>query len=202
MHWEWLLLPLIGALIGWSTNRLAVQMLFRPKKEWRIPLTRFKVQGVLPRRHAEIARVVGETVERDLMSTDTLLEALLAEGYREQVVESVKAHLESRLNNVLPRFVPHGLQLSIISYLKELVGKETVGLIDNLEVTLSHRLKEELSIAAMVEERILQFELDELEKMVTGVAAPELRYIEILGGVLGGLIGIFQAVLLFFLEGT
>ena len=36
------------------------------------------------------------------------------------------------------------------------------------------------------------FDLDQLEEMIRGVSSPELRAIEILGGVLGLIIGIVQ----------
>src|SRR5690606_40959637 len=33
--WTWLTIPAIGAVIGWSTNWLAVKMIFRPRSEER-----------------------------------------------------------------------------------------------------------------------------------------------------------------------
>jgi uncharacterized membrane protein YheB (UPF0754 family) len=51
----------------------------------------------------------------------------------------------------------------------------------------------------MVEEKISQFELDEIEKMILKIAKKELKHIEYLGGVLGFLIGLTQAFLLLLL---
>ncbi|MEL6714072.1 MAG: DUF445 family protein, partial [Planctomycetota bacterium] len=56
----WLLLPLVGALIGYGTNRLAVRMIFRPIEPVRI--LGFRVQGLIGRRQAEIARSIGGVV--------------------------------------------------------------------------------------------------------------------------------------------
>jgi molecular chaperone DnaK (HSP70) len=53
-------------------------------------------------------------------------------------------------------------------------------------------LTAEIQVKQIVEEKINQFDLDELEDMVRGVASTELRFIEILGGVLGFIIGLVQ----------
>ena len=63
----------------------------------------------------------------------------------------------------------------------------------------SKYLNEEVNIQQMVEDKINAFDLDELEKMIRGVTSNELTFIEILGGVLGFIIGLLQvAILLLF----
>ncbi|HHT66442.1 MAG TPA: DUF445 family protein, partial [Clostridiales bacterium] len=52
---------IVGALIGWFTNYLAVKMLFRPIRPWRIPLTKIELQGLIPKRREEIAVTIGAT---------------------------------------------------------------------------------------------------------------------------------------------
>ena len=49
----WIMLPLVGAGIGYATNWLAIKMLFHPRNP------RFGLQGLLPRRQDEIAESVG-----------------------------------------------------------------------------------------------------------------------------------------------
>ena len=58
--------PIIGAGIGWLTNRLAIQMLFRPRKPVR--LFWWRVQGLIPRRQGELATRVAEIVETELFN--------------------------------------------------------------------------------------------------------------------------------------
>ncbi|MFH7325014.1 DUF445 domain-containing protein [Desulfurivibrio sp. C05AmB] len=57
----YLSLPLIGALIGYLTNHIAIRMLFRPLKPWRIAGVRIPLTpGVIPaarhRRHRPAGR--------------------------------------------------------------------------------------------------------------------------------------------------
>ena len=105
MSLEWILLPSVGAMIGWFTNFIAIRMLFRPKKPVRL-FGRFAFQGVLPRRQSELARIVGETVERDLLPVDELVESLDLSGYQDDVIEAVVGHVGRRIDQNLPDLLP------------------------------------------------------------------------------------------------
>ncbi len=69
----WLLPPVLGALIGYITNRIAIQMLFRPRASKHIfrvhiPLT----PGIIPKSRDELALNMGQLVARELLSPDTI----------------------------------------------------------------------------------------------------------------------------------
>jgi uncharacterized membrane protein YheB (UPF0754 family) len=51
-------------------------------------------------------------------------------------------------------------------------------------------------VKQLVEDRINSLDLDELERLVHRIAANEFKRIELLGGVLGFLIGLIQLLLL------
>lgn len=53
-----------------------------------------------------------------------------------------------------------------------------------------------LDFRRMVEERVAGFDLDKLEEVVTSVAKDEFRSIEIMGGVLGFVVGLLQLLIL------
>lgn len=68
---------LVGGLVGWATNYLAVTMLFHPRREWRIggiplPLT----PGLVVKNQARLADAIGQSVARDLLDSETLLQHL------------------------------------------------------------------------------------------------------------------------------
>ncbi|KUJ91007.1 MAG: putative protein-like protein [Caldanaerobacter subterraneus] len=56
-----------------------------------------------------------------------------------------------------------------------------------------------LKISEIVEEKIKSFKLEKLEDVVIKIAHSELYMIEIMGGVLGFLIGVLQAIVIQFL---
>lgn len=67
----YLIPPLLGAVIGYVTNYIAIRMLFRPLRAWRllglrIPLT----PGIIPSKRDELARKMGEMVGEHLLTVD------------------------------------------------------------------------------------------------------------------------------------
>lgn len=66
-----LLSVVTGALIGLVTNGLAIAMLFRPWRPWRIGRWRVPMTpGLIPRRREEIARHLGRIVEEHLLTSE------------------------------------------------------------------------------------------------------------------------------------
>lgn len=45
-----LILTVVGGLIGWITNILAIKLLFRPITPIRIPILNFEILGLIPKR--------------------------------------------------------------------------------------------------------------------------------------------------------
>ena len=72
--------PLVGAVIGYFTNYIAVKMLFLPRDEVRLfgkklPFT----PGIIPRRKQELARSVGKMVEKELLTKEALCGMMLSD---------------------------------------------------------------------------------------------------------------------------
>ena len=68
---------LMGALIGYGTNTLAVEMLFRPFApkyigKWRLPFT----PGLIPKEQGRIAESLGAVIETELFSPEVVSDAL------------------------------------------------------------------------------------------------------------------------------
>ena len=68
----WIIFPLVGALIGYATNWLAVKMLFRPRNL--VSVGPLKFQGVVPRRQEALADSIAETVHDELISAEDVAE--------------------------------------------------------------------------------------------------------------------------------
>ena len=77
MNAEWIVSPLVGALIGYITNDIAIKMLFRPANavyigRFRLPFT----PGLIPKEKARLAQSIGNAVGDDLLDKETLAKAL------------------------------------------------------------------------------------------------------------------------------
>ncbi|MDR0387645.1 MAG: DUF445 family protein, partial [Treponema sp.] len=82
--------PLIGALIGYVTNAVAIKMLFRPLRAVRIFGVRLPfTPGVLPRERHKLADSIGSMVERKLLTPEILRERFLKEDVRAALQGSI-----------------------------------------------------------------------------------------------------------------
>ena len=79
----WILPPVLGAIIGYVTNRIAIKMLFRPLTPkrvlgLRVPLT----PGVIPRNRFDLARTIATMVSEQLLSPQALREQVDTPEFR------------------------------------------------------------------------------------------------------------------------
>ena len=91
MIWTYILPPLVGGVIGYVTNDIAIRMLFRPHTAkyimgWRVPFT----PGIIPKEKGRIAEAVGTAISDNLMSKEVLEKYLLSDS----MVNRVRASIE------------------------------------------------------------------------------------------------------------
>ena len=98
----WLVPPLLGALIGYVTNYIAIRMLFRPLRPWllfgvRLPLT----PGIIPSKRGELAQRMGEMVGAHLLTGDDVRLTLEKPAFRRELKSAVNDKLQTFLSRDL-----------------------------------------------------------------------------------------------------
>ena len=193
-----LLLTVVGALIGWITNIFAIKLLFRPIKPIKIPLTRFTIVGLIPKRKKEIAKNIGEVVANELISIRELMDEAVTEEDSTQirffVKRKIKAVIDEKLN-----IIPFPFKGMIQGPLDELIETEVNNGLTDIIVNIKDMIELRVNIAKIVEDNIMALDLRELERIILQVAKKELKHIEILGFILGGVIGLVQGIILMYL---
>jgi uncharacterized membrane protein YheB (UPF0754 family) len=192
-------IPLISAFVGWITNLLAVRMLFRPRRAFR--LFGIELQGLVPRRQAELAVSIGQTVERHLIGLEDVRQVLARPETLEGIHDIVRQTLAELVDHRLKRLHPMAsvfLTGSVKQKLQEMLLAEVEALLPTLGERVLDNVADQLDFQRIVEERVRAFDLDRLEAMILDIAGRELRAIELLGGVLGFLIGLVQLAILAF----
>ena len=192
----------VGTLIGWFTNYLAIKLLFRPQKE--INFLLFKIQGLIPKRRDEITENIAGVVEQELISVADIAEKFKGSELDEEIVNDIvdkiigvklqKSILEK--NPLLKMIVNDSLMEKLKSYLKKAI-------LENKEEILAEILKvveEKIDFKEIMVEKMTNFSLDEIENIILKISKKELKHIEIIGGVLGGIIAVFQFFLMLFLK--
>ncbi len=194
-----IILPIIGALIGWFTNVLAVKLIFRPINIISLPLTGFKIQGLIPKRKAEIARSIGETVEKELLSIEDIVDRMTDSLDKNHIIRIIKIKIQEVVSQKIPSFFPHSIKELIVNYVEESIHKEIEPAFDEIIEELMVKTRDSIKIGRIVEEKINEFDLIKLENLIINITKRELKQIEYLGGLIGFLIGILQSVLVFIL---
>ena len=88
--------PVVGAVIGYITNDLAIRMLFRPHRAvyvfgHRLPFT----PGIVPRRKDQLAKVLGDAIVEKFFNADDL-EIVFTDGISDAVADAVTQLLRSK----------------------------------------------------------------------------------------------------------
>ena len=190
------LLPILAALIGWTTNYLAIKMLFYPHQPKKILGLTF--QCVFPKRQAQIAEKLGDLVANELFSIKDVAQKIEDLSTQPEALEEVGKRIEKTIRGKLISAFPM-LSMFLSDEMIEKVTNLFKGeLEDFLRVSaqgLAVKMEESVDIQALVREKVQAFSSNKIEDLLLGFMEQEFRFIEKIGAVLGFLIGCVQVVL-------
>ena len=138
---SYIIAPLLGGVIGYITNDIAIRMLFRPHKAKyimgvRVPFT----PGIIPKEKGRIADAIGGVISENLMNKDVLERYLLSDDMVSKVRLSVEEFIETQKHNqeTVKDFLDHYLsddEISTISQnVNESITKQTYTKLSDVSV--------------------------------------------------------------------
>jgi len=225
--------PIAGAIIAYSTNVIAIKMLFRPLKEYRvfgirIPFT----PGILPKQRNKLAQSIGAMVERELITAEVLRSRLsgidlkglarIVSGFLRR--EEIRKELEYK-----GRLLFRGIMVKLNSFQRffltagqydQTLNEKMPEIIEDLITSVENLLQDEkvkqkllaavdgqienilssIDIKTLVSNRIDSLDMLRVERIILDIMSNQFKWIYFFGGVLGFLIGLFQAGLTYFLR--
>lgn len=190
----------IGALIGWITNYIAIKMLFRPYKE--INLIFFKIQGLIPKRKDEIGAGIADTIDKELLSIKDIIGQLSNDEFFEKmealIDDVMEKDLKSKIKEKFP-FMQLFLSDSVLNEIKQTIKNIIFENKEQVIAFFSSYVEEKVNFKQIVIDKISEFSLEKMEKIVFELASRELKHIEVVGAILGALIGFFQYLVFIFI---
>jgi len=185
-----ILIPVVlGAVIGWFTNWIALKMLFHPRRR------RWGFQGLLPRRQAELARDVGRIVGTELVKVDELLAPLDRLDLAPQLTALLDQALTRKITELRAKpLVGMLLTDGLVQGFRDSILKEVLAAQPQIIANLKDAARPHLDVSSLAEQQLASFDLDRLERLINQLASTEFRAIEWWGAVLGGMIGLLQAL--------
>ena len=193
MFW---LQPFIAAFTGWFTTWIAIYMLFHPRKPVRfLGLT---IQGIFPKRQQQVAEKLGSMVARELIHFDEIASRLKDPEGLKNLTPTIEKHLDNFLEVKLKEKLPVlsvFLGAGTTQKIKDGMLEEIELLLPELISQYTDTLSNKIDIEKMVTEKVSNFSSDKLEQILESVMKKEFRFIELIGAVLGFVIGVIQLVL-------
>ena len=124
--------PLLGGVIGYITNDLAIKMLFRPRKaiyigKFHVPFT----PGLIPSQQGRIASSIGDVISTQLLNEETLRQTLLS--------EKTVGGLQDKVRAFLRKLSKDERRVSDLLRMPEIQGRINVS-VDELEKKLTDAL--------------------------------------------------------------
>ena len=196
MNYWLILIPLISAFIGWFTNWIAIKMLFHPKEPKKILGITF--HGIFPKRQQQFAEKLGKLVSEELLSFKEIEEKIINPDNLSKMMPLVEGKIDlflrEKLSIVFP-MISMFIGQNTISNLKIVFMQEMESMFPEIIGSYMKNIESQLDLEKMVTEKVAGFSSDKMETILNQIMSKEFRFVEIIGGVLGLIIGILQVLI-------
>ncbi len=194
MQTFWIFLqPFVAAFTGWFTTWIAIYMLFHPREPKRI--LGITIQGIFPKRQKQFAAKLGTTVATELLHFNDIAAQIKDPTQLNALMPGIESHIDEFLQKRLAEKLP----VLAMFLSPEITGTIKTGLMEEIEAMLpgvigqfADSLSTKVDVEKMVTEKVASFSSDRLEALLLAVMTKEFRFVELIGGVLGFVIGLIQ----------
>lgn len=197
-HRAWWVLPVFGGFVGYVTNWIAINLIFRPLYPKRIgPWT---VQGLFLRRQKEVAAVWCHLVTREIVTIRQIIEAMLFGPRSERSRDLVKRHIQPVADEALGTLRP-AAELAIgsgrLEGIRRSVGDKAVEV--SIEPFKHWGFNEDRAsvLEGLLRERMESLPPNEFQDLLRPCFQEDEWKLIVMGGVLGFLAGLAQLLLVF-----
>ncbi len=173
-------------------------MLFHPRKP--VNLILFKVQGIFPKRQQVLAERLGKMVANDLVHASDIKNQLADPETSKEIHRVIEKKLEDFLQKGLKEQFPMlamFLNEDTLQKIKGVFTSELEKALPEIIDTFLGRMEQNLNIEKMVTDKVSNFQSNQLEELLFSILKKEFKFIEVVGAILGFLIGTLQLGLLY-----
>lgn len=177
---RYVIFPLIGAILGYSTNWIAITLLFRPRKPF------LGIQGLLHKRKNHLAEKIAKVVSTYLLNMKEMQKVV----DKEKIFSGMARVLEvsfPRLPPMIRNPLLKTLQDMVAAYVLDKEGRIRA---DMLDMALN-----DTDLEKIIMDKIRGYDVSELEGIIKSASGYEIQFIIFSGGVLGLIVGIIEALL-------
>jgi len=194
----WWVLPLFGGIVGYLTNWIAINLIFRPLRPKKVG--KWTVQGLFLKRQSEVAAVWCRLVTREIVTIRQVIDAML-HGPRSEATQSlIKRHIQPIADEALGALRP-AAELTVgsrgLEGLRNSVGEKAVQV--SLEPFKHWSFIEERAsvLEELLYQRMAGLPPEEFQDLLRPCFQEDELKLIVMGGVLGFLAGLAQLLFVF-----
>lgn len=192
-----LVLPISGLIIGYLTNWLGINLIFRPV--WPHPICGgyVNIQGVFLKRQQQVAYEMTKMVCEHLVTARKMLEYVIN---REEIINQVFEIFQKHIDTVVDKstaavrpVVNKAGGASLMAKIKDDIKKEIVAELPNHSQHIEEYMDARFDLVNTMSYRLSRLPPDQFEGMLHPVFQEDEWMVLLLGGVLGVTVGTLQA---------
>lgn len=192
-----IVLPAFGLFVGYSTDWLALRLLFRPMEPRRI--LGVTVQGVFMKRQAEVTADYAALMSQEILTPRNFLDALLRGPYSDSLMQLVQRQVKEAVDEQTGRARPL-VMLAVGSARYEAIKDRLAQrLVEELPTTMEHALAqtpEALDVNSIITEKMSAMSKPQFEGLLRPVFQADEWILVTVGALLGFVGGLLQDLFL------
>ncbi|MBL0956279.1 MAG: DUF445 domain-containing protein [Leptospira sp.] len=189
-------LPIQGVIVGYLTNYLALEMIFRPLLPKKF-LGLWTYQGLFLKRQNEVSRLYAKLVSEKILTPKNILSELIFGKASKEIIEIIRKEVSSHVDTVTFLAKPALYATGKINEFDSAKERIAVAMADNAIENAFHLesyLGESLQIETMMGDRMSALPPKEFESILRSAFQEDEMLLILVGAALGALVGWFQMV--------
>lgn len=197
---KWWTMPIMGVLVGYITNWLALQMIFKPLEPKRFFLV-FKYQGLFLKRQVEVSKEFANVVANNVLNTENLIRLIFTGKGGDLLIKLVVNRAQNFVNEKMIEkapLMPVLIGSDKLKQIKEQVAEKLIWILPDVANRIQTYLTDSLQIETTISSRLSVLPKAEFEELLHSVFKEDEYTLIALGAALGGFAGLVQAYIVFF----
>lgn len=193
-----LILPVCGFLVGWATNWLALNMIFRPVAPFKF--MGWTVHGLFLKRQNEVSDSFCSIITEEILTVELIVQAMLTGKEAPRTRAIIQRHFEDLVDEavgVIKPLTQAAMGPKGFADLKQDAGEKAIDLSTQTLKDPLFNLERARVVKEIMSERMKKLPSEEFQDLLRPCFQEDEIKLIIIGGILGALAGVGQIIFIF-----
>ena len=194
---EPLIMPAFGLIVGWSTDWLALKMIFNPKRPIRV--FGLQLQGLFLRRRSEVAAEYGALIADEIITPRKVIQAILQGPMSDRVVAMINRQVQAALDRstgLAKPLVVLTVGSSRYQQMKKSITDKVMERLPDTMIHLEDYARDSMDVRGLLIEKMQQLDEQQFEALIRPAFQQDEWILITVGALLGFVMGEVQALVL------